>query len=137
MKALDLAWSDLENGIYFAFERSGTVDRLADDEEIARTAVEAPSDTRAYPRSRLIREFGGRRDAILDWHEVVAARRNGKRAVVRLPDPGAGLQVHGDLDGLTETELMEKLGMVVEREVWRWDVASPYVTGHWKMQYHE
>ena len=137
MKALDLAWSDLENGIYFAFEKSGAVERLATNPEITATAEEAPADTRAYPRSRLIRMLGGKSDAMLDWHQVVAARRNGKRAVVRLPDPGAGAQVHGNLDGLTDIELIHKLGMVIERETWRWDVAAPYVAGHWKSQNHE
>lgn len=140
MKALDLAWSDLENGIYYAFERSGAVDRLAGDQEIADAADEAPDDTRAYPRSRLIRAFGGRKDVMIDWHQVVVARRIGKRLVVRLPDPAAGKQVVGDLDSLSDLELIDHLGTAVEPDVWRWNAAAPITsstrTGYNYQEYH-
>lgn len=127
MKALDLAWSDLQDGIYFSHEQTRAVDLLATGEEIRIAAQEAPEDTRAYTRSRIIRAFGGRGDLMIDWHQVVVARKNGKRAVVHLPDPGAGKQVHGDLDGLTHMELLEKLCMVIEQETWSWTFTSPAV----------
>jgi hypothetical protein len=137
MKALDLAWSDLENGIYFSHERTQAVDRLATDDEIQRAAEEAPEDTRAYTRSRIIRAFGGRRDLMIDWHQVVVARKNGKRAVVKLPDPGAGKQVHGDLDNLTQGELLDKLCVLIEQETWTWNVTAPFVAGLSKGQTYE
>lgn len=118
LKALDFAWSDLENGIYFDLECSGAVKTLATPEEITRAAEEAPEDTRAYPRSRLIRAFGGRNGVSIDWNKVVVGRGTGKRAVVNLPDPGAGRQVFGNLDGLTDRELVDRLGVQIEPDGW-------------------
>ncbi len=126
VKVLDHAWSDLESGIYFALERSSAVDIHADEVEIAHAAKEAPENTRAYPRSRLIRALGGRSGVKLDWHQVVAGSSEGRRAVVRMPDPGAGRAECGDLDGLTEVELLNQLGVVVEPDVWRWNF-SPHL----------
>lgn len=126
VKALDHAWSDLESGIYFALERSGTVERRAGEAEITLAAMEAPENTRAYPRSRLIRTLGGRHGVKIDWHRVVAGSRHGKRAVVYLPDPGAGKPECGDLDGLSEVELLNQLGVAVEQDEWRWNVSQPF-----------
>ncbi|MCH7227962.1 proteasome accessory factor PafA2 family protein [Haloferula sp. A504] len=124
MKALDFAWSDLENGIYFDLERSKSVERLASQHHIAHAEKSAPADTRAYPRSRLIRAFGGRGGVSIDWHRVVVGRGNRKRAVVRLPDPGAGRQQFGDLDGLTEHELAATLGVTIEPDKWFFSVLN-------------
>jgi len=135
MLALDFAWSDLEQGIYFSLEKAGAVERLASPEQVAQAAAEAPADTRAYPRSRLIRAFGGRLRTRIDWDHMVVARQAGKRLVVHLPDPGAGRQVHGDLDSLGDLELVQKLGVVAEEDAWRWSYAPQVVTSHWQGAY--
>jgi hypothetical protein len=128
IKALDFAWSDLANGIYFALERGGAVECHASREDIARAAVEPPTDTRAYARSRLLRRFGGREGARIDWHELILARRAGKRLIVHLSDPGAGRTVHGDLDALENIELLQALGGYVENDAVQWSVTHPITT---------
>ncbi|MFP5308531.1 MAG: Pup--protein ligase [Actinomycetes bacterium] len=67
---LDLAYHDVtrSRGLYYLLERQGRVERVTDDEEIARATEEPPPDTRAALRGRFIRQAKARRrDYTVDW----------------------------------------------------------------------
>ena len=56
---MDLQYHDVrpERGLYFTLERSRRIERLLDDEEIARAEFHAPRGTRAYFRGACLRKF--------------------------------------------------------------------------------
>lgn len=60
IKRLDLLYGSLdpEEGLYWALESAGWVDRVVTEREIQRFVREPPSDTRAYTRGHLLRVFG-------------------------------------------------------------------------------
>ncbi|MEC7520310.1 MAG: proteasome accessory factor PafA2 family protein [Myxococcota bacterium] len=75
-----LRYAELEGGYFRALERDGLTDRVLDDAEIERAVTEAPSDTRAFARARLVRRLareGGPRE--IGWDRVrVGPRFRGK-----------------------------------------------------------
>jgi proteasome accessory factor A len=67
---LDLAYHDVtrSRGLYYLLERQGRVERVTDDDEVARAMEEPPADTRAALRGRFIRQAKARRrDYTVDW----------------------------------------------------------------------
>ncbi len=71
IKQLDHCYSnlDLDNGLYWNYERSGIVNRLVTDEEIKRFEVSPPLNTRAWTRAQLLRVAEAEIDYI-DWDKI-------------------------------------------------------------------
>ncbi|MET3812169.1 depupylase/deamidase Dop [Arthrobacter sp. UYEF3] len=57
---VDLQWADIrpEKGLYHRLLARGRMQRIVDDEAIARAVTEPPSDTRAFFRGRCVSRFG-------------------------------------------------------------------------------
>jgi proteasome accessory factor A len=72
IKHLDLLYSSLEDseGLYWACERSGAVERIASEGEIERFIHQPPEDTRAWTRAMLLRRTGRPGVDHADWDEV-------------------------------------------------------------------
>lgn len=72
IKHLDHLYSSLdeEEGLYWAYERSGMVERVVTDDRIEHFTASPPEDTRAWTRAMLLRSV--ERDAIddVDWDEI-------------------------------------------------------------------
>ena len=113
LAALDIQWSDLrpERGIYHRLAASGGVDRLVSDEEVARAVHEPPTDTRAYFRGTVVRQFPEAVRAA-SWDSVVLD--TGEPSLRRIPlrDPWRGTLAHvgGLLSGCPDARtLVERL----------------------------
>jgi proteasome accessory factor A len=72
IKRLDLVYSSLDpdEGLYWACENDGTVERVVDSSEIERFAANPPEDTRAWTRAMLLRLAGKERVERIDWDSV-------------------------------------------------------------------
>ena len=110
---MDLQYHDVrpERGLYFTLERSRRIERLLDDEEIARAECHAPRGTRAYFRGACLRKFP---------HQIYGASWTsvlfdvGDVSVKRVPlmDPLRGTQdlTNELLDGVeTAQQLLDRL----------------------------
>ncbi len=79
LKLLDHLYSSLDSaeGLYWAYERGGLVERLVTAEQIERFQHEPPENTRAWTRAMLLRRAG--QDAINDvnWDRI-RIRRPGR-----------------------------------------------------------
>ncbi len=95
LAALDIQWSDLrpERGIYQRLLASGAVERMVTDEEVARAVHEPPSDTRAYFRGTVVRQFP---DAVraASWDSVVFDTGEASLRRIPLRDPWRGTRDH-------------------------------------------
>lgn len=72
IKHLDLLYSSLDpsEGLYWAYEQGGFVERLADSEQIERFTVSPPEDTRAWTRAMLLRWAGPDSVDDVDWDSI-------------------------------------------------------------------
>ena len=114
LAAMDIQWSDVrpERGLYHRLLAAGAVERLVDDEQVARAVHEPPSDTRAYFRGTVVRRFPGQVRAA-SWDSVVLDVP-GHASLRRVPlrDPWRGTRAHvGELlDTCPDAEtLVERL----------------------------
>ncbi len=96
IKHLDLIYSSLDedDGLYWACERSGLMERVVSDADVERFVHQPPDDTRAWTRAMLLRAAGRGRVEDVNWDEVrVAVGRDswGCRQIrtVSLADPVA------------------------------------------------
>ena len=100
MKYLDLLYSslDLEEGLYWSYERSGVVERVVSDSEIDRFVREPPEDTRAWLRANILRHAEAELDGEIhgmDWDSIRFRRRDPEQRswtpytyhTMRMPDP--------------------------------------------------
>jgi len=79
IKHLDLLYSSLDDadGLYWACERAGAVERIVTDGEIERFIHQPPEDTRAWTRAMLLRRTGRPGVDHTDWDEIkVVVGRN-------------------------------------------------------------
>jgi proteasome accessory factor A len=99
LKVLDLQYGNLdpEQGLFFQMAADGVVADMPSERELERFVNDPPSDTRAYLRAHVLRQFG---NAVsnMDWSWIdfcVPARR-GWFSIARLqmPDP----RRHGEAD---------------------------------------
>ena len=69
MKMLDHRYASLDpdDGLYWAYERAGAIERVVSDDAIAHFETEPPADTRAWTRAMLLRLAGRRRIESIDW----------------------------------------------------------------------
>lgn len=72
IKHLDHLYSSLDpsEGLYWAYERGGLVERVASDEQIERFTVSPPEDTRAWTRAMLLRWAGPDSVDDVDWDSI-------------------------------------------------------------------
>lgn len=72
IKHLDQVYASLDHrdGLFWAYEREGLVDRVVGDEAIAHAGAEPPSDTRAWTRAHLLRLAGEAHIDRVDWDTV-------------------------------------------------------------------
>ena len=91
VKHLDHLFSSLDQatGLYLMAERDGLVDRVVSNDQIDRFTREPPADTRARPRSMVLRAVGDRVEYV-NWDEVRIRDERGpwyETFTIRLPDP--------------------------------------------------
>jgi proteasome accessory factor A len=67
LRHLDFMYSSLEDGLYFACERQGAVERLVPEESVDRFLREPPPDTRAWTRAMLLRMAEPEAVDRVDW----------------------------------------------------------------------
>jgi proteasome accessory factor A len=93
LKVLDLLYGSLDpsEGLYWAYEDSGIVERVVSEAEIQRFLQEPPEDTRAWTRAMLLRSLSAERLSAVDWDRIkvkLEPERGWSRVVeVSLDDP--------------------------------------------------
>lgn len=114
MRLLDLQYHDVEpsRGLYHRLVAGGRMQRLFDDDEVARAVSEPPERTRAYFRGRCVAKFGSALVAA-NWDSLVFD--TGEEALKRVPmmEPlrGSRERVGDLLDGSdTPADLLLALG---------------------------
>ena len=90
LKTLDLQYHNIHRGqgLFYHLQDRGLVDRVVDEEEIARFVAEPPGDTRAWFRGQCIRQFPGAL-RMVNW-EVVGFAQGAVHRVVPLLNPLKG-----------------------------------------------
>lgn len=89
IKHLDQIYGSLdpEEGLYWAYERSGLIERLVSDERIEHFVSHPPENTRAWGRAMLLRLAGDEIDEV-NWDQLTFRRAKGReRMRLNLPDP--------------------------------------------------
>lgn len=96
IRQLDALWSsiDPQQGIYWAMERAGLVEKIVGEDEIERAIQEPPPDTRAYVRAELLRMAAPGQVRHVDWDSISfhVQTPSGLPAIrtLDLPDPFMG-----------------------------------------------
>jgi proteasome accessory factor A len=72
VKKLDHVYSslDLSEGLYWAYEAGGHVERVVGEADVERFAANPPADTRAWARAMLLRRAGADRVADINWDQI-------------------------------------------------------------------
>lgn len=91
IRAADLQFASLDpaEGLYWLVEAGGGVEPMVTERDIGRAMREPPVDTRAWSRTKLLRQLGREGTEAVNWDEirVPASRLGGKATVIRLDDP--------------------------------------------------
>jgi proteasome accessory factor A len=93
LKHLDLLYGSLDpsEGLYWAYEGSGVVERVVSEAEIDHFVHEPPENTRAWTRAKLLRALDAGRVDDIDWDEIKIRLdpecRGAGVVEVRLDDP--------------------------------------------------
>jgi hypothetical protein len=96
IKHLDQLYASLDggDGLFWACESGGRVDRIVSDEDVTRAVENPPENTRAWTRAHVMRRAGAGNIDQVDWDLVavsVPVRRSDRRwlerRTVRLPRP--------------------------------------------------
>lgn len=85
LQYLDQLYASLDEneGLYWAYEQDGFVERVVDETTIARFTVEPPEDTRAWTRAMLLRTLDADDIDTCDWDRMVAWGRVGRSGISR------------------------------------------------------
>ncbi|MFN0058702.1 MAG: proteasome accessory factor PafA2 family protein [Planctomycetota bacterium] len=91
-KHLDHAYSSLDpdEGLYWAMEQAGHVERVVDASAVDRFIHEPPSDTRAYARAHFLRRAGAAAIEQVDWDAIqfrLDDDRHWRTQSVSMPSP--------------------------------------------------
>jgi proteasome accessory factor A len=88
LKQIDLQFGSLdeEEGLYWAFERDGQVERVVEEDRILYFMEHPAEDTRAWTRALLLRTAGRGEIESVDWDAIRFRLRGGYRTV-HLNDP--------------------------------------------------
>lgn len=94
LRYLDQLYASLDesDGLFWAVERCGQVDRMVDEDAVERARREPPSDTRAWTRAHLLRLAGEDHVDQVDWDHVRFLTPTGRwpytrSRIVHLPVP--------------------------------------------------
>ena len=118
IKHLDQLYASIDeaDGLFWACERTGLVDRLVSDDAVTIARGNPPEDTRAWTRAHLLRAAGAHRIDSVDWDSVRLTVRVGRgwleQRTIRLPCPfGSTRMQHAHLfDGdLTLEDIVDAL----------------------------
>jgi proteasome accessory factor A len=110
VKRLDHVYSNLDpdEGLYWAYERSGHVERVVEDALVEHFESSPPEDTRAWARAMLARAIGADRIEEMDWDHIRFIEGDEdwslRHRTIDLSDPlGPGRQSIGDVDTIVES----------------------------------
>jgi Pup amidohydrolase len=70
LKRLDLVYSDLDGGLYWAWEKQGALEPLVTPEHVERLTHSPPEDTRAWTRAALLARAEPDEVEGVDWDEI-------------------------------------------------------------------
>jgi hypothetical protein len=122
IKHLDHVYSalDAESGLYWGYERAGVVERVVEEDRIARFVRQPPEETRAWTRAMLLRLAGPGAVHQVDWDVITLNETRPSQGTVyrtvKLADPlrlgraetghwfGPGRTLGEVLDGLSTAE---------------------------------
>jgi Pup amidohydrolase len=95
LKMIDLQYHDvrLEKGLYYRLERSGKMNRIVDDDEVAFAVDHPPEDTRAYFRGECLRRFSPKIVAA-SWDALIFDTGDEPLRKVPTLDPMRGTKGH-------------------------------------------
>jgi len=110
VKRLDHVYSSLdpEEGLYWACEGDGHVERVVAEEDVERFESSPPEDTRAWARAMLIRQIGADRIEDMDWDCIRYIDGdnpwNRRHRTIDLADPlGPGREIRGIVESTVST----------------------------------
>jgi proteasome accessory factor A len=89
IKRLDLVYSSigLDDGLYWACESDGAVERVVGEADIERFRRRPPEDTRAWTRAMLLRRAGRHRVESVDWDEIKFTTGGASERTLELSNP--------------------------------------------------
>jgi len=113
---LDLQYHDIrpEKGLYFTLERTGRIERVIQDEDIAWAEQHAPTGTRAFFRGACLEKFSKSIYGV-SWTSVLVDSGNTTIKRIPLMDPRRGTRdlTSELLEGVTTAaQLLERLSAV-------------------------
>jgi proteasome accessory factor A len=123
IKHLDHLYSSLnpEEGLYWAFERSGRVEQMVTDSRIEHFVEHAPEDTRAWTRAMLLKRANGCVSNV-DWDSISFRVQNGawsSERTIALADPTRFTRVETEPVFKDEPDLdcmLDRLAVLQESE---------------------
>jgi proteasome accessory factor A len=93
---IDLQYADLrpDKGLYHRLVKRGSIERLVQDDEVARAVTQPPRDTRAYFRGQCLARYSDR-VAAASWDSVIFDLP-GRDSLQRIPtmEPLRGTEQH-------------------------------------------
>jgi proteasome accessory factor A len=111
VKRLDHVYSSLDagEGLYWACERDGHVERVVAEKDISRFESNPPEDTRAWARAMLIRRIGADRIEEMNWDHIRYIEGDDywtrRHRTIELPDPlGPGKNCIENADSTVSTK---------------------------------
>ena len=95
IKKLDHVYSSLDpsEGLYWAYEADGHVERVVDDARIERFESEPPEDTRAYFRGECLRRYGAAVFGV-NWDSISFSVGDEPIKRIMMVEPLKGTKVH-------------------------------------------
>lgn len=121
-KLLDHIYSslDVDEGLYWAYERSGLVERYVDDDRIEHFVEHPPTDTRAYARAHLLRQLDPATIQSVDWDRMSIRYNDGSywpvTRTIAMDNPLAFNQRDTEAlfeDGAATSSLVERLNALI------------------------
>ena len=119
IKHLDHMYANLDraDGLYWAYEASGFVERVVTAEQVNHFIVNPPADTRAWTRAMLLRWAGEKSVANVNWDrmefDLEGEGDDQRRQILSLPNPLGATRALAEpyfRDAVTLAELLASLG---------------------------
>jgi hypothetical protein len=119
IKHLDHMYANLDHaqGLYWAYETSGFVERVVSPEQVDHFTINPPDDTRAWTRAMLLRRVEGESIAHVNWDQIEFewkdAGERKRRRILSLANPLGGTRAECEAffrDAETLKDLLDRLG---------------------------